>query len=99
MYDLGVEAFLAKPPLARKELLGLIRKALAARSDLSLTPLDTVPRQSIVVEVESVAEPSFRLGRGGFGMQYPRPLGLGKVSFQCNFALEKRALIGQGFVR
>jgi CheY-like chemotaxis protein len=101
MYSLGAEAFLSKP-VRRDELIGILERSVAERSVLWSEALPTTPRQSLTLEVEQIdmgPVGPFCLGRGGFSIQTSKPLSLGKVSFQINFKLLDRDLIGQGFVR
>jgi CheY-like chemotaxis protein len=102
MYSLGVEAFLAKP-LTREDFLEALEKTLAERSGLWLNPTVAASRQSIVINAECIGETAGAncvcLGRGGFSGSSPDAVGLGKVSFQCNFSSGRPAMSGQGFVR
>lgn len=105
MYDLGVEAFLAKP-FRLEELSAAVGHAIAERLTLWKEPLKIAPRQSVKFALEVTAgrplEGLFRLGRGGFSAYLPEPLGLGKVAFACRFAGLEPAppeLVGEGFVR
>jgi CheY-like chemotaxis protein len=119
MYNLGVEAFLAKP-FRLEELAAVLENAIADRSALWQTPMPIPPRQSVSLELGfycpagedcpqrrpemCVAVECFRLGRGGFSARFDGPVGLGKVSFQCNFHTEPGqpaipAMSGEGFVR
>lgn len=98
MYSLGVEAFLAKP-VRREELIDVLEKALAEREILWSSPMPTVPRQSIQLEIPGLGEDIFRLGRGGFCICQPKPLSLGKVSFRLSFTSYPREMTGEGYVR
>jgi CheY-like chemotaxis protein len=102
MYDLGVEAFLAKP-LLQEDLIAVLERTLAERSSLWLTPMDVAPRQSMLIQVDRTGETedpySFRLGRGGFSTRYTGSAKLGEVAFQCRFLTEQREIAGQGHVR
>jgi CheY-like chemotaxis protein len=105
MYGQGVEAFLAKP-LRMEELVGAIKRALAERSSLWLTPMEVSPRQKLEVDVngctasDSDKERDLRLGRGGFSVKYPHPLSLGKVAFECRCTETPGSVLsGQGLVR
>ena len=120
MYDLGVEAFLAKP-FRLEELAAVLENAIANRSTLWQTPMAIPPRQSVLLELGAYcpaggdstpgsaeicrAVERFRLGRGGFSARFAGPVGLGKISFRCNFdsAQPSQAaapeLTGEGFVR
>jgi hypothetical protein len=113
MYDLGVEAFLAKP-LKREELIGCVERAIADRADLWLNPMTPPPRQSMQVEATGVVgsgggstadSKCLSFGRGGFGTQASAPLGLGPVAFSCRLPSDplhgnaNRVLAGHGLVR
>jgi CheY-like chemotaxis protein len=102
MYDLGVEAFLAKP-LLQEDLIAVLKRALAERPSLWLTPMDVAPRQSMLIQVDRTGETenpySLRLGRGGFSTRYTGSAKLGEVAFQCRLPTEQREMAGQGYVR
>jgi CheY-like chemotaxis protein len=101
MYALGVEAFLSKP-LTSRDLLQVVKKALAERSELWTVPMSGVPRQFIDIELEDFGEEGhsfMHLGRGGFSTYYPGLLSVGKVAFRCRFRHEGRQITGQGYVR
>ena len=102
MYDLGVEAFIAKP-FDRSELLDVIEKALADRSALWQTPYAVAPRQSLLVEVDYLAEAfrqdTLRLGRGGFSARYSGTLTIGKIAFECLIRADDQRVTGEGYVR
>jgi CheY-like chemotaxis protein len=102
MYHLGVQAFLSKP-LAREDLLSVIRHALADRSDLWQTPLGFPPRQIMEIAARGVAtadgQDGIRLGLGGFSALSPAPLSIGKVDFRVHLTDQDRYLAGQGYVR
>jgi len=113
MYDLGVEAFLAKP-LKREELIGCAERAIADRSELWLNPMSPPPRQSMHVEAAGVVDAlggvrpdlnCLSFGRGGFRTQATAPLGLGPVAFSCRLPSNSlqdtanRVLAGHGLVR
>jgi CheY-like chemotaxis protein len=101
MYGLGVEAFFSKP-FDRGELLGVLERAVAKRSSLWLTPLTSVPRQSVVIVAEGIGEVGrewIQIGRGGFSASFAGPLSLSKVSFRCRFPAQEFEMTGQGYVR
>jgi CheY-like chemotaxis protein len=99
MYNLGVEAFLAKP-FRLEELSDAIELAIAEGPDSWKTPMPIPPRQSVELELHpsAPADPNppapgvtpefglFRLGRGGFSTRAPDVFGLGKIAFRCIFA-------------
>jgi CheY-like chemotaxis protein len=105
MYDLGVEAFLAKP-FRLEELSTALDHAIADRPTLWKTPMTIPPRQSVCFDVDPPDGPAsqelnmrFRLGRGGFSAHSPEPLGLGKIGFRCCASPGRPELMGQGYVR
>jgi CheY-like chemotaxis protein len=101
MYSLGAEAFLAKP-LRREEFIGVLERSVAERSTLWFDALPVTPRQSLTLHVARIDEGPeglFCLGRGGFSVHAPKPLSLGKMSFQISFEANDHKLIGEGFVR
>lgn len=102
MYSLGVEAFLVKG-LDRADFIRVLQNVLEERSDLWLTPLAKVPRQSLIIHSEELrgthGANSIHLGRGGFSAHTDEPLTLGNVSFQCHFSSGRAAMSGQGLVR
>jgi hypothetical protein len=101
MYDLGVEAFLAKPS-DRRELLTAMEKALADLSSLWLEPMHTAPRQSLVQssgDAQATGHHSISIGRGGFSAHAAGPLSLGKVAFDCHLDGHPCHVTGQGYVR
>ena len=101
MYSLGAEAFLAKP-VRREELLGVLERSVAERSSLWSAASPMTPRQSLAFQVERVdigPNAPFCLGRGGFSIRAPKPLSLGKVSFEITVKSHNRVLIGEGVVR
>jgi CheY-like chemotaxis protein len=102
MYDLGVQAFLAKP-LPREDFIAVLEKALADRTSLWLTPMRIPPRQSVLIQAkpngEAEDEDFVQWGRGGFSARYRGPAKLGKVAFICRFLAEKRDMVGEGYVR
>jgi CheY-like chemotaxis protein len=101
MYDLGVEAFLAKPS-DRRELLTAMEKALAERSSLWLEPMHTAPRQLLVQSDDAssvTGRPSLSVGRGGFSAHVSKPLSLGKLAFDWYLDDHPCRFIGQGYVR
>jgi CheY-like chemotaxis protein len=97
MYNLGVEAFLAKP-FRLEELSDAIELAIAEGPDSWKTPMPIPPRQSVELELDAPTDPRpspvsappefgfFRLGRGGFSTRAPDVFGLGKIAFRCVFA-------------
>jgi CheY-like chemotaxis protein len=102
MYDLGVEAFVAKP-CDRKELLKLLEKAIADRSTLWQTEFTTAPRQSLVIEANRIdtaaSMNTIGLGRGGFSVYTPASISLGKVAFRLHLADVALEIAGQGYIR
>jgi DNA-binding response OmpR family regulator len=102
MYDLGVEAFIAKP-CDRKELLSVLQKAVADRSALWRTELPTIPRQSTEVHASRMALTAgtdiIGLGRGGLCLCTPESISLGKLAFRLLLSQPAIELIGQGYVR
>jgi len=105
MYDLGVEAFLTKP-FHLEDLATSLATALAQRSDLWTVPMETAPRQSLRIGIESLDEGTadsqqtcFRLGRGGFSTRSAEAIGLGKITFDCRFSPRHPPLKGEGYVR
>jgi len=97
MYSFGIEAFLSKP-LQRTDLLTVVQKALADRSELWLDPFETLPRQSVVIEAEGTTviqeEGAIRLGRGGFTGPYSGPVSLGRTNFELNLPSQKAKITG-----
>ena len=103
MYDLGVEAFAAKP-LAREEMMEMIEKVLASREILWLQPMDQFPQQKLEVRADGIAgaEPRpgyIHLGRGGFSAPFRDQISVGRIAFSCSAMMEDRQLVGQGLVR
>jgi CheY-like chemotaxis protein len=108
MYDLGVEAFLAKP-LHRQTLIECLKSAIDDREELWLTPAEPTPRQHLLAEVKCVGHDatcgSLCLGRGGFATRTPTPLAIGKVAFEIHFTAPHGAApktptwSGEGVVR
>ncbi len=108
MYDLGVEAFLAKP-LHRENLVDCLKRAVDDREALWLTAADPAPRQRLSSDVQSLghnaSEGFLCLGRGGFSTRTPTPLAVGKVGFEIHFAAPRGAgskpttWSGEGIVR
>jgi len=102
MYDLGVEAFLAKP-FRLEELATALNHAIADRPTLWRTPMPIPPRQSVCFgadpDGDDQATEYLRLGRGGFSAHSPEPLGLGKIAFRCCASSGQPELMGQGYVR
>jgi CheY-like chemotaxis protein len=102
MYALGVEAFRAKP-VSRDELIGAMERALADRSELWMTPLEAIPKQSLFISArgigELLGENRIRMGRGGFSASFSGPVSLGKVEFELHLESENIRLTGQGYVR
>jgi CheY-like chemotaxis protein len=101
MYALGVEAFLAKP-IRKDELIDALERALAERSSLWLTPMEVVPRQSLLIQFDRAGgtpdQDSLCLGRGGFIARITGSVNLGKVAFRCSTA-DEREIAGEGYVR
>jgi CheY-like chemotaxis protein len=85
MYGLGVEAFLSKP-LRREDLMTVVGKALAERSELWKKKPEQPPRQELATGVGA----GVRLGRGGFSVAAPTPLSQGRVGFRCAVEGEDR---------
>jgi len=102
MYSIGVEAFLAKP-LNRDELMDVVVKTVADRSELWLYPFDVDPMQSITIHSQEGSdadrEGSVLLGRGGFCASFSGPSNLGKVSFEFCIPTPPHRITGQGYVR
>jgi CheY-like chemotaxis protein len=104
MYDLGVEAFLAKP-FRIEDLSQALANAVADRDTLWKNPLSPPPRQTLTLRpdppTEQNSEPgvNFRLGRGGFSARSNDAVSLGKVTFDCPTSSQHPALTGEGYVR
>jgi CheY-like chemotaxis protein len=102
MYGLGVEAFLSKP-IPSAQLVEVAAKALVARSDLWMTPMEAAPRQFIEIQMNGAGDltdlGSIQFGRGGFSAYYPGQITMGKVSFRCHSNSAQPALTGEGYVR
>lgn len=102
MYDLGVEAFVAKP-FERTELLAVLERAVADRSTLWHTEMTVPPQQSLVMEMSRIAQSaspgSIGLGRGGFSVCSPQPISPGKIAFQLLLSHPPAEIAGQGYVR
>jgi hypothetical protein len=107
MYALGAQAFLPKP-IAREDFIAVVKRALAERSVLWLTPLEDRPRQSVIIQAEDAddiaTEQKFRVGRGGFCAHFAGVLGLGEVFFRCEIPpkpleTEHHEIAGEGYVR
>jgi CheY-like chemotaxis protein len=96
MYSLGVEAFIAKP-LQRDQLVSVLERAIAERSELWLKPMPAPPRQSMVTEMKDRSP--IHVGRGGFSTHYSSVLSLGKIAFRCNIPREPFEMVGEGYVR
>jgi CheY-like chemotaxis protein len=81
MYDLGVENFLAKP-FRLEELADAVDQAIAERSTLWLSPMDSPPRQAVHVEVPEV--PGVRASDvPGDGPEALGTRALGRTSHLC----------------
>jgi len=103
MYDLGVEAFLAKP-FRIEDLSTALKNSIASRHSLWNNPMSVLPRQSITIHPEADAPASepechFRLGRGGFSAHSEEEVALGKITFECLPTHDHPAITGQGYVR
>jgi len=102
MYGLGVQAFLAKP-LEREMLLSVVVRALAERSELWRTRMETTPRHSLSIDAVdfsmSAADGGIALGQGGFSAPYLSPVAHGKVSFECLVSASGFRFSGEGYVR
>ena len=100
MYGQGVEAFLSKP-LRMGELIDVIRRALSDRESLWVAPMEVTPKQTLRLSGDAAAleESGLRIGRGGFSLHSKQPLSLGKLSFECNLAVNQGEMKGQGMVR
>jgi CheY-like chemotaxis protein len=102
MYGLGVEAFLAKP-VTRDALIATAERALAQRSLLWQSPMDTPPRQTLSIEAADICEDALSggiaVGRGGFSAPYSSPVGAGRVSFDCFLSARETRIVGEGYVR
>ena len=102
MYALGVEAFLIKP-FDRAELLSRMEKAVAERSTLWNTEMDSTPLQSLFIKANRMDKTAslntIGLGRGGFSIYAPEPLSPGKATFRLVLAEYAIEIAGQGYVR
>ena len=102
MYALGVEAFIAKP-FDRAELLAVLERAVAERSELWHTEMAAAPRQSLLVQADRMGEKAsletIGLGRGGVSVRSPELVIPGKIAFRLLLAGSATEVAGQGFVR
>jgi Response regulator receiver domain len=101
-YDLGIEAIMSKP-VERKELLAVVTRVLAERSELWLLPPARKSEITLDVTFESLdvalSQQLLAFGRGGFCLLSTRKFKEGPVDLLLDFQADKRQVQGHGVVR
>ena len=106
-YDMGVEAFLAKP-FSAATLVGTVTKSLASRAELWSSPMSPAPVSQLVLtaffaspatQETTAVHQELRFGRGGFSCHQTEPVPLAPLRFALSTKEQAPPIEGHGFVR